>query len=1111
MQPPAIDFQRDNKLTGFRLEKLEIYNWGTFHNKIWTISPKGGTALLTGSNGSGKSTLVDALITLLVPNVKRGYNLASGAVNKKERNERSYVRGAFGKYKGEESQQSQTRFLREKNDYSVLLAIFANEGTAEKISLGQIFYFPGDVLKKLFVVGPGHLSIARHFSGFDSTRALKRTLTAQGAEVFDQFNEYSKRFRRAFGLRSEKALDLFNQTVSIKAIKDLNSFVRNHMLEAADIGQTIEDLRRHFEDLTHTYQSINMAKKQRDMLRPIIKTGKEYEALIQEAVQLKHGIEAVPGYFARRQLELLAKALVENLKNQERTRHNLDAANVELGRLQGSERDLDIAINTNKDGHQIRTIEQQLLVRVQDRDRARKKRDEFDSIVQFLEWPAVDDKTTFDGLLKRGQGEQEIIADKLEALGLERDQLVTKISRLNSDIEERAEELESLRNRKSQIPSKNLAIRQRLLDALDLEADDLPFIGELLKVVDREAEWQGAAERLLHSFALRIIVPEVHYDRVNEFVNREHLRGRIVYARVPAKQHQTIPPASNDDTRLLYNKLEIKPDTPHRNWLKGQFVRLFDHECCEVDEFKHLKRALTRTGLIKQNSSLHEKNDRFRVDDASRYILGWNNRDKMLAIEAQIQRLKEQLTQQTEARSGIDEQISLLRQQKDRVALLVRFNHFFEIDWQTVARHIQDLEEEKKRLEASSDRLKQLRTDLEKVRAEAEGASQKVKVVEAEQTLLEDEQARFEKSKTQCEELLSIFLGDELDRHAGAIEAVMAEVPVLENIAFVRDNTRKLLDDKHEAVLEKKAKRSTKLVGAMKGYIHVYDITEADASPESLPDFQHFLDTIEKEDLPRHEKKFRDLLKTKLLENISFFEHALFRQEEEIHDKVVALNYSLRPIPYTTSTYIQLQAKHTQDVEIREFKRLLRDVFDGHQDTEEANEKTFKKINALIDRFNEDDRWTRKVTDVRYWLDFSISERSLESDEEVKYITDSAGLSGGQKAKLAYTILASAIAYQFGLDHGQVRTNSFRFVMIDEAFSKIDEDNARYAMHLFEKLGLQLLVVSPLGSTRVVEDYITACHFVANNAEGNYSQVRNLTIGQYMEEKDRLMVARGIA
>jgi uncharacterized protein YPO0396 len=42
---------------GFRLDKLEVLNWGTFDGKVWTFSPQGETALLTGDVGSGKSTL----------------------------------------------------------------------------------------------------------------------------------------------------------------------------------------------------------------------------------------------------------------------------------------------------------------------------------------------------------------------------------------------------------------------------------------------------------------------------------------------------------------------------------------------------------------------------------------------------------------------------------------------------------------------------------------------------------------------------------------------------------------------------------------------------------------------------------------------------------------------------------------------------------------------------------------------------------------------------------------------------------------------------------------------------------------------------------------------
>ena len=65
-----------------------------------------------------------------------------------------------------------------------------------------------------------------------------------------------------------------------------------------------------------------------------------------------------------------------------------------------------------------------------------------------------------------------------------------------------------------------------------------------------------------------------------------------------------------------------------------------------------------------------------------------------------------------------------------------------------------------------------------------------------------------------------------------------------------------------------------------------------------------------------------------------------------------------------------------------------------------------------------DRRWVAKVTDVRNWFVFGASERWRESDSEFEHYSDSAGKSGGQKEKLAYTVLAASLSYQFGLEFG---------------------------------------------------------------------------------------------
>ncbi len=73
-------FSTDSQKSGFRLQYMEVLNWGTFDEKIYAIRPMGETSLLTGANGSGKTTFVDALLTLMVPEKRyRFYNQSSGS------------------------------------------------------------------------------------------------------------------------------------------------------------------------------------------------------------------------------------------------------------------------------------------------------------------------------------------------------------------------------------------------------------------------------------------------------------------------------------------------------------------------------------------------------------------------------------------------------------------------------------------------------------------------------------------------------------------------------------------------------------------------------------------------------------------------------------------------------------------------------------------------------------------------------------------------------------------------------------------------------------------------------------------------------------------------
>jgi uncharacterized protein YPO0396 len=228
---------------------------------------------------------------------------------------------------------------------------------------------------------------------------------------------------------------------------------------------------------------------------------------------------------------------------------------------------------------------------------------------------------------------------------------------------------------------------------------------------------------------------------------------------------------------------------------------------------------------------------------------------------------------------------------------------------------------------------------------------------------------------------------------------------------------------------------------------------------------------------------------------------------------VAQINTSLTQIDYNPGRYIVLEAQNAADPDIRDFQTELRACTEGTltgSEDVQYSEAKFLQVKSIIERFRgreglseADRRWTAKVTDVRNWFVFAASERWREDDSEYEHYADSGGKSGGQKEKLAYTVLAASLAYQFGLEWGAVRSRSFRFVVIDEAFGRGSDESTHYALTLFSRLNLQLLIVTPLQKIHVIEPFVAAVGFV-HNQDGQASVLRNLTIEEYREQKERM-------
>ncbi len=274
---------------------------------------------------------------------------------------------------------------------------------------------------------------------------------------------------------------------------------------------------------------------------------------------------------------------------------------------------------------------------------------------------------------------------------------------------------------------------------------------------------------------------------------------------------------------------------------------------------------------------------------------------------------------------------------------------------------------------------------------------------------------------------------------------------------------------------------------------------------------------LQADDLPRFEARFKELLNENTIREVANFQSQLYRERETIKERIAQINDSLTQIDYNPGRYIKLEAQPTQDADIRDFQTELRTCTEGAltgSEDEQYSESKFLQVKQIIERFkgregltDQDRRWSIKVSDVRNWFIFAASERWREDDNEYEHYSDSGGKSGGQKEKLAYTILAASLAYQFGLEWGAIRSRSFRFVVIDEAFGRGSDESAAYGLRLFEQLNLQLLIVTPLQKIHIIEPHVSSVGFVHNEG-GQASKVRNLTIEAYQKEKSQLLYER---
>lgn len=1072
----------------FRMTRLQVFNWGTFSGlHDIPISERG--FLFVGRSGAGKSTLLDAFSALLVPPRWIDFNAAAREADRsgRDRNLVTYIRGAWAEQKDGESGEIATRYLRPGTTWSALALTYQN-ALGQTVVLVQVFWLRGNAngstdVKRHYLVLERAFDL-RELEDFGQSNFDIRKLKQSFPEAFtrDEFRSYCERFCRLLGIESEMALRLLHKTQSAKNLGDLNTFLRDFMLDKPETFEVADRLVSEFGELNAAHQAVVTAREQVQTLLPAREQHQRRESLVYQRNGLEELRLGVDGFRETRRIDLL-KQHVASLEVQ------ASGSEGEVSRRQSL---LDNHLTTLRDldrqhreagGDQIEQWESEKLgLETQRTDRLR-KRGQAEEACKKLGWSIPASPQGFAELLANARQEVENWEQRSNESRTQQFRLDREKKDAETAFLQARKEVEALQRQPSNVPADMLEMRRAIAAAIGISESALPFVGELIEVKPDEAEWQGAIERVLHGFALSLLVDERHYSALANHINNTHLGQRLVYYRTGRPETWQAKPIGANSLVL---KLQVK-EGAYSDWLQAELRQRFDYACVDgMTSFRSADRAITREGQVKHSRTRHEKDDRRNVGDRRYWVLGFDNREKLAIFQAQAQELAATITRlQREIDAFAD-------QDKNRASRAIQCQTLVNLQWQeidvtplldriaAIERQIREAHEGNTALLQISERINQQKKLVQK----ADDNLQEAKVAHG--SILKQIQDSTQKLESLLQDVSRVALTPHQISGLGERFAKQADVLKLDNLDKVTTSVERALNSEIEDINRAISECERAIEARFADFKRQWpvDAGDMDTSLASAPDFFAKLIRLETDGLPAHEQRFFELLQNQSHQNLAALSTYLNDARKAILERMDLVNDSLRQVPFNQSvnqrTYLHIDASDRQLADVKELKQEIQQALShAWSEDREFAEARFLALRRLVERLASQDpeqrRWREAVLDVRQHVEF-IGREIDEGGVEVEIYRSGAGKSGGQRQKLATTCLAAALRYQLGgNDHG---VPMYAPVVLDEAFDKADNEFTALAMNIFTNFGFQMIVATPLKSVMTLEPFIGGACFV---------------------------------
>ncbi|MDO4294426.1 MAG: SbcC/MukB-like Walker B domain-containing protein [Eubacteriales bacterium] len=1066
--------------------RMCLNNWGGIRHKILEFNEY--VNLFSGKSGSGKSTVMDAVQVILYGSFSPSFLNRAADDAKNRRSVLSYLRG----------EQKDGSANREGQDFcSEIVLELLDTGNGQKLCMGIAFEVrKSDTEIRKFVYfthqGPmpedGYLGAGGYpYSNADIRSLVEERLRAGDGRGRGELNRiYPSReaylgalYDAALGcIDGSRFMTMEKSAIALKMTNGTGQFIRDYMFprSQSDTIGTISEQLGAYRDIK---EKIDVLEQKIGMLKEVKAAGDELTLVRADLVRGQSVLSCIDIEDLRNRIDALKEDKLRCAGELERLRAEKGGLE-ELG--EQAENEL-IRVSADLKSSDLGSRQEHL--------------EELSKRSRMLADNAAQWRKILQGL-SRWESD-EIITDYvsnrmlqlLEAFGkgpVTREQCSALAERIREARENIEEEYETCREEQKAL-TKELKEKRRLLDDMKNNRKSYPegltkaraaleqrlcaLYGRTVKVqvlADlfdvEEEEWKNAVEGRLGRRKLSLITePGAAQDaarifrELGQFEEAELIDSAAVADSAPA---------------VLENSLygAVRATEPYVDaCLKRYLGRVI--KCRTVEELRAVPDGVTPDCY--SHSNFVFRHLRRRDYTAGACIGGRVSKARRREYEEDVRQLEERLQEATRLAEGLKK-----------------------------AREMESLQEEPSYLEGIS----AAEAQLEQVLAEKNALEQEIAGLrEGKFKELREREKRLRSRRDELRSRLS-GLQEEITRQVGNEERIGGELAaksqsleelftgytgVPEDTEWVREALRKRSgmavkaqkNAELQALSQKREELEERLAQARNAYIIRFPASGFSGTEKSNEGYERLLEQYQGDFEPRYREEFEkqcDLIYRSLRENVIATIHgdikAARRHASEINRLLLKTNFS-------DSTYqIKIEPARNENGQFYDMlmaaeldsKNLDNDGYEGQISLGEDSfyQKYEHKIRLLTDKFmpprgsderelSQRRREMEQYADYRNYLSFSMYEQVTDAEGNVireNYVDDMAGRdSGGEGQNPKYVALLAGFAMlymqQTALD------SKIRLVLLDEAFSKMDQERSAVCLRYARQMDLQLIVCVP--------------------------------------------------